>query len=252
LKSTNAIRISEGHVNHTRLEGAKNSFRYPSFYILFPVNAADELIGQLKKKFRGVLSFVPRDYLRGSEGALDHSIKSFLLETCAYEAEEVWLQTLPRMFGYAFNPVNFWFCKRAGGLEAVLVEVNNTFGERHFYWIEPKTEISDSQWFEAKKCFHVSPFFPVEGFYRFRFRLSDASSRVDINYHAPDGALRLSTWVEGKLGILEERSVFHILKRYGWMTPVVVLRIHSQALKLWLKKIKFYRKPSPPKKEVTS
>ena len=42
--------------------------------------------------------------------------------------------TMPRILGYAFNPVSFWFCFDAGkGLRAVLAEVNNTFGERHCY-----------------------------------------------------------------------------------------------------------------------
>jgi DUF1365 family protein len=42
---------------------------------------------------------------------------------------EIVLQTFPRVFGYVFNPVSFWFCHdRSGALIAVLAEVNNTFG----------------------------------------------------------------------------------------------------------------------------
>jgi hypothetical protein len=49
---------------------------------------------------------------------------------------EVVLQTMPRVFGFVFNPVSFWFCHdRDGGLRAVLAEVSNTFGERHNYLV---------------------------------------------------------------------------------------------------------------------
>src|SRR5690606_146506 len=50
---------------------------------------------------------------------------------------EVWLHTHPRVWGYTFNPVSFWYCHRAdGGLRAIVVEVNNTFGERHCYLLD--------------------------------------------------------------------------------------------------------------------
>jgi hypothetical protein len=47
---------------------------------------------------------------------------------------EVWLHTYPRVLGFAFKPVSFWYCHRAdGSLAAIVAEVNNTFGERHCY-----------------------------------------------------------------------------------------------------------------------
>jgi hypothetical protein len=52
-----------------------------------------------------------------------------------------------------------------GSLRAIVVEVNNTFGERHCYLLDaPRWRRTD-----ARKVFHVSPFLRVEGEYRFRF-----------------------------------------------------------------------------------
>lgn len=47
------------------------------------------------------------------------------------------LITTPRIFGYAFNPVSFYFCyDNANALRVVLLEVNNTFGEKHLYALD--------------------------------------------------------------------------------------------------------------------
>ena len=84
--------------------------------------------------------------------------------------------TMPRMLGYVFNPVSFWFCRdRSGALRAVLCEVNNTFGESHCYLVhhDDLRPIEPDAWLDGRKAFHVSPFLPVEGGYRFRFRLDE-------------------------------------------------------------------------------
>jgi DUF1365 family protein len=59
---------------------------------------------------------------------------------------EVWLQTFPRVLGYVFNPVSFWFFENhSGDLRAILAEVNNTFGERHCYLLSnPNGDFSQS------------------------------------------------------------------------------------------------------------
>jgi DUF1365 family protein len=70
------------------------------------------------------------------------------------------------MFGYTFKPVSFWYCHdEAGRLRAIVVEVNNTFGERHCYLLDAPRY---GQTLQARKVFHVSPFCNVEGSYRFR------------------------------------------------------------------------------------
>lgn len=242
--------LGEGHVYHSRKQGAGSPFKYPSFFIWFPCADENSVQELLKSKF-SFFSLKAKDYLHQNSTSFESGIKNFLKENCNYAAEDVWFHTLPRMFGYAFNPVSFWCCYRSGQLDAVLAEVHNTFGERHFYWINPTGGIDESQWYKTEKVFHVSPFFPVEGFYQFRFQFSRKEARVDINYHAPSGELRLATWISGKLAPLGEKSFFKLFFRYGWITPMVVLRIHFQAFKLWIKKNRFYSKPALPSKEIT-
>lgn len=245
------VSIGQGRIFHSRREGKRNTFSYPSFFLFFDCADEKELQHQLHKNFFGFMSLTATDYLSRKHKSFEESIKSFLLEKCDYHAERVYLHTLPRVFNYAFNPVSFWLCFRGNSLNAVLVEVTNNFKETHYYWIHPDTEVSSEQWYKAEKAFHVSPFFPVDGFYQFRFGVSTSEVRIDINYHAPNGDLRLATWIEGALSPLARHTRLELVCRYGWITPLVVLRIHYQALKLWFKKIKFYTKPNPPSQEVS-
>jgi uncharacterized protein len=129
--------------------------------------------------------------------------------------------------------------------------VNNTFGETHYYWLYEQGEPIADKWLRAEKNFHVSPFFDIEGEYRFRFCPRPDELHVDIHFLNADGSLKLNTWVKGKLNCLKQVSVLGLIFRYGWMTPLVVFRIHYQAIKLFFKKVKFYRKPHLPKKEIT-
>lgn len=245
------VKIGQGHVYHSRLEGGKNSFRYPTFFLHFDCEFEAKLQKLFAGKFKNLLSISSENFLEFRSGEFDFNIKAFLLEHCGYVAEKVELQTLPKMLGYGFNPVTFWLCLRGRSLEACLVEVNNTFGEKHFYWLFPHGGLEAHKWYGATKVFHVSPFLPIEGFYRFRFQITDEQSRIDINYFGPDEKLRLATWVEGKFSALEDSSVTALFAKYGWMTLLVVVRIHFQALRLLLKRNKFYSKPELPAKKVS-
>ena len=91
----------------------------------------------------------------------------------------------PRVLGYVFKPVCFWFCHRAdGALRAVLCEVNNTFGERHCYLLDTARDIANGGELSARKVFHVSPFCAVAGGYRFRFMRACARGTARRRTHA--------------------------------------------------------------------
>jgi DUF1365 family protein len=54
------------------------------------------------------------------------------------------LITAPKLLGYSFNPVSFWYLYSADRkLSAMILEVNNTFDERHIYFLEPAEVLSE-------------------------------------------------------------------------------------------------------------
>lgn len=249
--------IGFGQVRHTRLRPAVNAFAYPTYFLMLPMRSMARVgAGKLAYNRRGLLSFFDRDHGDGrdaaSGGALAWLDGLLLSEGVTDATGEVWLHCYPRVFGYTFKPVSFWYCHRKdGSLRSIVVEVNNTFGERHCYLLDTPQYGREMV---ADKVFHVSPFCKVEGNYRFRFMRTAhegvEKTVVRIDYDT-DGAPLLQTSVSGTLQPVTSASIRHALWRYPAMTFGVVARIHWQAAKLWLKKVRFIGKPTPPDQFVT-
>lgn len=246
-----------GEVLHRRLRPAANAFRYPVFFLRIPLSRLDELPNPVfSLNSFNLLSFHFADH--GDGRAPREWIRDLLeSEGVPMSGGEVELQTFPRVLGFVFNPVSFWYCHdTAGELVAVVAEVNNTFGERHCYLLRnPEgAPIRAGQEMRATKVFHVSPFCPIEGGYRFRFheaRRAGATRVVArIDYHDAQGDLLLTS-VSGTARDFSAPALVRAFVTHPMMTFGVVARIHYQALKLWLKGAPFFRKPLPPARFVS-
>jgi hypothetical protein len=242
----NGAQIGTGQVRHARKRPAPHAFAYPTFFLLLPMRALRTAgSGALPRNRRALVSFHDADHGDGRGDALAWLDETLRLEGITDADGEAWLHCYPRVLGYGFKPVSFWYCHRADGtLRAVLVEVNNTFGERHCYLLDAPRWGAEQR---ARKVFHVSPFCPVEGEYRFRFLLQPERLRTvaRIDYHDRDGLL-LQTSVSGTLLPASRAALRAALWRFPFLTLGVVARIHWQALLLWVRRLPLYRKPAPP------
>lgn len=256
MNASGSHSVIDAAVQHHRLRPRDNAFRYRVAYLCLDLDTLDQAAGRwLKVDRRGLVSF-----RRADHGARDGSdLGAWLADILRRHGlggicdGKATLMTMPRMLGYVFNPVSFWLCRdKAGALRAVLCEVNNTYGESHCYLVhhDDRREIRPDDWLDGRKAFHVSPFLPIEGGYRFRFRFDRQFARVEVNYHDAAG-LVLTTSVGGRREPLGNRAIRrHFLSRPA-MTLAVIFRIHLQALHLWRKRARFYRKPAPPAELVT-
>lgn len=245
--------LYRGTVVHTRLQPQRHHFRYPAFFLCFPLSRKAELRSRLFSLDRfNLFSFHEADHGDGKDGAA--WVRGILARFDVAAGGEIWLQTMPRMLGFVFNPVSFWYCEDGSGLlRAVVCEVNNTFGERHCYLLtapDGSAIVADTD-LRARKIFHVSPFFDVEGEYRFHFQLHPARRTVRIDYRVKDAAT-LMTALTGEARPLSDGTLLGTVARLGWSTLLVVLRIHWQALRLWIKGARFHKKPLPPQQEISS
>jgi len=254
----NLAQLCFGNVHHSRLRPARNSFNYGVFFMRLPLRSLQDapLTNRLISHNRfNLLSFHDKDHGDGIQPPLQW-IDALLEKEGIRDANgEVWLQTFPRVLGYVFNPVSFWFChRRDGALRAVLCEVSNTFGERHCYLLDQGAPIINAEKLSARKVFHVSPFCRVEGNYSFQFnrvlRRSGEDTLARIDYHNAGGPVLLTS-ITGTSRELNDRNIAIALLRFPLMTFMIIGRIHWQALKLWLKRVPFYRKPSLPIQELS-
>lgn len=258
--------IGFGEVRHTRLRPAHHAFAYAGYFLLLPMRSMQQpshaaaATSCLARNRHAALSFFDRDHGDGrgpeSGGALAWLDGLLHAHGITDATGEAWLQCYPRVLGYAFKPVSFWFCHRApehdgGSLRAIVVEVNNTFGERHCYLLD------QPRWgaqLDAEKMFHVSPFLQVRGQYHFRFmrahRADGERSVARIDYDDGQGAV-LQTSVSGALEPLTRASLRKALWRYPAMTLGVISRIHLQAARLWFMRVAISPKPAAPQTSVT-
>ena len=250
--------IGFGQVRHTRLRPRRHAFAYPTFFLMLPMRSLPGLGSALAVNRRGAISFHDVDHGDGRSaaqgGALAWLDELLRAEGITDATGEVWLHCYPRVLGYTFKPVSFWYCHRAdGSLRAIVVEVNNTFGERHCYLLDAPQYGVEQQ---ARKVFHVSPFCEVTGGYRFRFMRTEAGAQdagrtvVRIDHDDDTGPL-IQTSVSGTLQAITPQTLRQALWGYPAMTLAIIARIHWHALQLWLKRVRFHRKPEAPASIVT-
>ena len=254
-----------GTVRHKRLHPRVHAFSYATYFLLLPMRsmarAGSAAAGSaLACNRRSALSFYDCDHGDGRApqvgGALGWLDETLLREGILDATGEVWLHCYPRVLGFTFKPVSFWYCHRAsndqnGALRAILVEVNNTFGERHFYLLDTP---AFGPALQARKVFHVSPFLQPAGNYHFRFMHTrrDGQQRTLARIDYSDaGVPVLQTSVSGSLEPVTRRAIRHAVWRYPLMTLGVVVHIHWQALRLWLKGVAYRGKPAAPAQSLT-
>ena len=244
--NTSAPLLGIGEVRHTRLRPVLNRFVYPTYFLMLPMRSLRAAASAALRRNRfGLISFFDRDHGDGREDSLAWLESLLAREGVEGATGEVWLHCYPRVLGHTFKPVSFWYCHRADdSLAAVVVEVNNTFGERHCYLLAG-ADLAFGHEVQAAKVFHVSPFCDVSGGYRFRFMRTAARTVARIDHHDAQGAL-IRTSVSGRLQPLTAGRARAAFFGMPLMTLGVIARIHWQALRLWSQRVPFFHKPAPP------
>ncbi|MGY6549327.1 MAG: DUF1365 domain-containing protein [Roseinatronobacter sp.] len=247
-----------GQTFHGRRGPVSNRFTYGVDYVLFDAEATLDTPRLLARNARGLAALWDRDHGgapgQGQGAAWVHEVLEAhqMRDLCA---GPLLLLTQPRVLGHLFNPVSFWLCHDgAGGLRAVIAEVNNTYGDRHSYLcVKPdRSVILPEDELQAQKIFYVSPFQPVEGRYSFHFDLTPQKVAIRIGYRqdteAPNSGLVAT--LTGTRQPLTNRTILSAMVRRMGSRRVLAL-IHWQALKLWWRGATFRTRPLPPEQEVS-
>ena len=247
-------KLYRGSVSHERFFPVHNKFSYPLTFFHFNPSELDSL--SRKHSFFGynkkcLLEIRDQDYLRGQLTPIQDQLLEFLKPEEANEKTLIF--TSPRYLGMAFNPVNFYFrINETNELLQALVEVNNTFGDRHLYSLTNLEKGAEGSYKKKKKkAFHVSPFNPIEGEYHFTFKLNENSVFMNIDLYENDQC-KMKTYMQGQAHELNSNKLI----RYCLMHPLdtalnAMPRILRQASALYLKKkLKIFARPKPISKDT--
>lgn len=241
-----------GKVMHARLKPFGHRFKYRVFTCLFDLDAiktASKLPRIFSLNRLNFLSFYEKDHLpKDDERSLRDYASSLAEDANCERPARILLLAYPRIFGFVFNPIANYFCyDENDNLTAVIYEVRNTFGERHSY----VCKVEDGQLTESglrqerNKIFYVSPFMDMK--MRYHFRVLPPGDEVKIRIFETDGTDPiLSATFNGNAKRFNTPNLLGQVARLPFMTLKVVAGIHWEAMKIWIKGAKFYRRGKPP------
>lgn len=246
--------VVRARVSHSRRQPVDNSFTYGIDYLLLDAKAIEQNQGPKLFSFGrpNLVSLRYSDHGVSSNFSLKY-VRNLAIEAGISDANQVLLLTHPRYWGYTFNPVSFWFVfNKSDQLSAVLSEVHNTYGDRHAYFCTgiDRATIKGTSWLDINKEFHVSPFFDVEGKYRFRFQIEDMRLGVWINYDDGKGGGLYTSIIGNRLPFTDRELTQALLRRPFGAARTTAL-IHWQAFRLWRKGVGYRSRPEPPRHGIT-
>ncbi len=268
-------RLYECSVMHHRFTPKVHRFTYRIFLFAIDLDELPQLHRQLRlfsHHRRNIFSFRDADFFP-TDSTLHNPTSSFAprasrltpsdlktrvlahLNAHGIEAASdtrVLLLTLPRVFGYLFNPVSFYFCTTADGRPlASIAEVTNTFRETKPYLLGPSALQPDTATptfhLRTPKHFYVSPFSDVTLAFDFKLRLP-TPEKLSIQIDDYDGPTRtLTSTLHGPARPLNDRTLAWFTLKYPLITLAIIARIHWHALRLYWKKLPWYAKAARPK-----
>jgi len=242
--------VYSGHVMHMRLTPFAHRFRYRVFSLLLDIDRIEATLKPLRllRADRwGLLSFWRRDHGPRDGTELRPWVEAELSAAGLPAPARVWLLSFPRILGYAFNPLSVYFCEDADGqLESVIYEVKNTFGDQHTYVLRADADRDGTVRHETDKGFFVSPFIGMDQRYAFTIRAPGERLALRIRQRDADGPWLIATQ-SGRRRPLSDRELLRQWLSHPLMTVKVIVMIHWQALRLWLRGAQFrpYRGPYP-------
>ncbi|XP_020095194.1 uncharacterized protein LOC109714881 isoform X1 [Ananas comosus] len=230
------IRLYEGRVRHERRRPVAHAFDYPVRYALVDLDHAP---GVVSSSYSHLHPDRARE-VAGSNGP-------------------VYLLTIPESVGYEQNPLSIYYCydleeeKEDGGgrgdarrcsilLKMCIAEVTNTpWGEKVFFTFRPGSDL-------VAKPLHVSPFMDMQGNWSIHADEPGEDLSVVISVQHPTLGNYFTATLRAKEICHSTNSV--TLAKYFWLMPhKVAMWIYWEALRLWLKNVKFlghpkYRNPN--------
>ena len=246
--------IYSGLVTHERYKPKRHFFSYKTFSLLIDLNEISEIEKKIKffsyNKFN-ILSFYNIDHGNRDSNSLAKWVKNTLKKSkINFDIGKIKLLCYPRFFGYVFNPLSIFYCYDKNlKLKAILYEVKNTFKEQHTYVFRCKNS-ANLILHKCNKKFYVSPFIEMKTSYNFRLLKPGKRLNVLIKQNDENGLLLIARQSGKRIDLTSKNLLLEFLK-HPLMSVKVILAIHFEAFRLWIKGVKHVKRKIKIKNNVS-
>jgi len=229
-------RLYDVEVTHVRAEPVRHEVRHHGYQWFVDI---DDL-PRLPRGLRGLARFEARDHFGDPDATLRANVDALLaLNGIDLFGGRVTMLANARSLGYVFNPLSlFWCHDPSGALVCVIAEVHNTYGQQHAYVLRT----DDAGRAETEKSLYVSPFYPVDGFYRMSLPEPADRLAITVTLHRP-GSRPFTASVRGVARSATTGAVVRTAMRRPFETQRVRAHITKHGIALWRKGLPIIARP---------
>ena len=241
--------LYRGPVRHLRKE-PEHRFQYQTAWAYLDLEEIDELVRSkwlFSDRRFAPLSFRRSDHFGDPRQSMTEAVRGLIEDQIGTRWNgPIRLLTQFSHFGVYFSPLNVFYCFDSSGvLQAMVEEVSNTpWNERHCYLLWEGNRLTrSSHCYSHPKEFHVSPFMGMDSRYHWRVRPPGEKLHLSLGCER-EGNRIFHADLHLNRSPLTETQLARSLLRRPIAAAHVLSAIYFQALRLWIKKCRFYPHPN--------
>ena len=231
------VKLVRGKVLHQRRTPFKHGLKFKNYLWLVDLN--EKLPKYLDNRL------LPKDHFGGEAASIKEALSYFAESRgeSVNTGDRLLMLASARTNKYVFNPLSVYWClDSAGSYRWAILEIHNTYGDRHAHLIHPDKNGNAI----LNKEFYVSPFFTVEGEYKARAYLDEKKVAVSVNLYQNEALVFTASFA----GEIQEATISNRLAariRTPFSTLQAMARIKAHGIWLWLRRLPVVPRPNHPK-----
>jgi len=226
------VKLVRGKVLHQRRTPFVHGLKFTNYLWLVDLNSKQNKL-------------LPKDHFGGEAPTMLDAVRFFAQSNGeeVLPTDKVLALASARTNGYVFNPLSVYWCiDPSGRTRWAILEIHNTYGDRHAHLIKPDEKGNAT----LKKEFYVSPFFTVDGDYKARAFIDGKHVVVSVNLYQNNALVFSASFTGEQL----EASIKNRLAAYirtPFSTLQAMARIRAHGIWLWLRRLPVIPRPNHPK-----